>query len=204
MQCDVVRLKLAVRVCQNAADVRYQLGGATIVRSEEEPLLVVIVRMDVVPDERRTPENTRHLLDRPDADPLRDDLRPRPHDVDAVQELGADGRQVLGLRDGRHGARRTVLRRTEEELRWLMEVLVDLIGNGDLRRSKRLVEALVGLTHVRLDVVEEQRKRPAAEAGDLLELALEAGDLLGVRVGHVQAGRECIDEGHSAFLSCLD
>ena len=75
-----------------------------------------------------------------------------------------------------------------------------LVCDGDLCESERLVEALVRLTHLRLDVVKEQRECLAAEAGDLTELALETAQLLGARVGHVEAGRQRVDECHAARL----
>lgn len=49
---DKVALEFAVGVCEDAAQVRVELNGSSVVRAEEQPPLVVVVRVEVVPDDR--------------------------------------------------------------------------------------------------------------------------------------------------------
>lgn len=51
----------------------------------------------------------------------------------------------------------------EEEGVWLLQVQKHLVSDGHLSFSKRAKRLFISRTHFRLDVVKQQRERPAAE-----------------------------------------
>jgi len=74
MQGDVVGFKLAVGVEQEASQVAPQLRLSALERPQEETPGVVVVRVQVVPDERRAPEDGLHLGQAVDGQLPGDDL----------------------------------------------------------------------------------------------------------------------------------
>ena len=57
-----VGLELAVWVGEHSLQPGDELCGAALVGAQEQPLLVVVVGVDVVPDHRRSPEDLGHLF----------------------------------------------------------------------------------------------------------------------------------------------
>lgn len=58
VDCDKVGLKLAVRVGEDSLQPGDELCGATLVWTQEKPLLVIIIGVDVVPDHRGSSEDS--------------------------------------------------------------------------------------------------------------------------------------------------
>ena len=56
--------ELAVRVSEDAIEMRFEGDGATAVWSQEQSSLVVVVGMEIVPEYRRSSEDHAQLLDR--------------------------------------------------------------------------------------------------------------------------------------------
>lgn len=59
-----VGLKLTIRVGEDSFQSRDELCGAAFVWTQEKPLLVVIIGMNVVPDDRGSSQDFGHLLNR--------------------------------------------------------------------------------------------------------------------------------------------
>lgn len=59
-----VGFKLAVGVGEDSLQSRNELCGATLIWTQEEPLLVIIISMNIVPDDWGPSKDFRHLLNR--------------------------------------------------------------------------------------------------------------------------------------------
>lgn len=70
-----IGLKFTVGVGEDASEFGEELGGPVLEGSHEDSLWVVVVSVDVVPDDRRTPQNSGHLLYRRHTDVLGHHLR---------------------------------------------------------------------------------------------------------------------------------
>ena len=74
MYCDIVCGVLAVGVSYYTIEVRVKREGTPTVRPEEETSLVVVVGMEIVPEDGRSEEYRGQLLDGGEGDRLGDDL----------------------------------------------------------------------------------------------------------------------------------
>lgn len=164
---------------------------------------VVVVGMDVVPDERLAADDLGEGADGLWGDDLRDDAGPGPEDVDRGGEQGADGGEVRALCHGGLGARVAVLGGAEHDAAvWVGGD--DGVGDIDLGVGRGGKDVGVLGAQVGLNVVKEDGKAGAAEAADLLELVEDTVQLLGVGEGNVQAGRQGIGEDNRVHLGLLN
>lgn len=177
MNSNRVSVKFTVWIGHNATQQRDELRRAARIWSEEDALLIVIVRMQIVPNHRLALEDFSDFQNLLGREHFADDFRARPHDVDACMQLLTDGREIFTLGDTRHSSFAAILRRTEEKVRPIrlisVEMVVDVIRDGDLSVCKAREHFLVALRHLTLDVVEEQSEMFAAKLRDLIELSLE-------------------------------
>src|SRR5437016_6439317 len=96
---NIVRLKLAVRIAQDAGDFVAEFERAPGIRAEVNAAKVVVVGVEVVPEERLAPQNSLQLANRFRRDGLRDYFRSGPENPDGrVQEL-SQLFQVIGMPD---------------------------------------------------------------------------------------------------------
>src|SRR5207237_1538444 len=72
---NIVRLKLAVRIAQDAGDFVAEFERAPGIRAEVNAAKVVVVGVEVVPEERLAPQNSLTLANRFRRDGLRDYFR---------------------------------------------------------------------------------------------------------------------------------
>src|SRR5439155_1722471 len=137
---NIVRLKLAVRIAQDAGDFAAEFERAPGIRAEVNAAEVVVVGMEVVPQERLAPENSLQLANRFRRDGLRDYFRSGPENPDGrVQEL-SQLFQVIGMPDRtRHPL--AVVGRTKEQSRvggLVAKMLQEIIGYDALRIRERV------------------------------------------------------------------
>lgn len=71
-----IGLKFTVGVCENSSEFRDQFCRPVLEWSQKDSLWVVIIGMNVVPNHRRSLENSRHLIDGRHTDVIRHDLWP--------------------------------------------------------------------------------------------------------------------------------
>lgn len=62
VESHIVGLKLTVRVCKQSTQVRNDLGGSAVKGSQKHAPGVVVVSMDVVPDDRGALYDRGHFL----------------------------------------------------------------------------------------------------------------------------------------------
>lgn len=76
VNCNEIGLEFTVGVSEDASEFGDEFCGPVLEGSEEESLRVVVVGVDVVPDDRGSPQNGGHLVYRRHTDVLRHHLRP--------------------------------------------------------------------------------------------------------------------------------
>jgi hypothetical protein len=99
---DVVGFKLAVRVRQDTVQVGVQLHGPTRIRAEVDASLVVVVRVNVVPDDGFALQHLAQLLNRFFCDDFRNDFVTGPHDIDIGIQFITERVEIFGLLDTRY------------------------------------------------------------------------------------------------------
>ena len=97
--------------------------------------MIVVVGVDVVPDDRLPLDDLGQRPALLGGDGLRDHHGPGPEHADGGVQLPPDGAQVLGLAHARHGARRAVLHRAEQQRRPLQR-RVQLVAHLARKVSK--------------------------------------------------------------------
>ena len=97
--------------------------------------MIVVVGVDVVPDDRLPLDDLGQRPALLGGDGLRDHHGPGPEHADGGVQLPPDGAQVLGLAHAGHGARRAVLHRAEQQRRPLqrrVQLVAHLAGAGEV------------------------------------------------------------------------
>ena len=109
--------------------------------------MVVVVGVNVVPDDRLPLDDLGQRAALLGGDGLRDHHGPGPEHADGGVQPPPDRPQVLGLAHARHGARRAVLHRAEQQRRPLqrrVQLVAHLAVKRGVKNSRISLTALPG------------------------------------------------------------
>src|SRR5437868_9292131 len=110
-----IGLEFVVGIGDEACDLRQYVGLAPAERPGIDASYVVIIGMEILPDHRLALEHAREVLERLRRDFFRDDLGPRPENLDAGRQPLPDFPEISRLADiaARHAA--AIFGRAEEQ-----------------------------------------------------------------------------------------
>ena len=90
-----VQRELAVRIDEDAAHGVAQFRRTPGIRPTIEAATVVVVRVEIIPEERLAAEEPLQFLNVRNSDVARNDFRPSPEDIDLGQQLAANRLQIV-------------------------------------------------------------------------------------------------------------
>ena len=207
MEGDEVQRQLVVGVEVDAADGRPEIPRAARVGAGEEPLAVVVVGEEIVPDDGLAPQERGHAEQRLGGDLGGDDLGPGPENVDRRRELRPEGVEVARATEAGFGHPIAVGGGAEEECA-LRHVRGDpfpgLVRDVGLGGGKRAEAVGVGRVEGIGDVVEEEGEAAAAEPEELGEAREERRDVGLFGMPEIEAGADPPDEVDAACSTVGD
>ena len=201
-----VGLVLAVRVDQNPAQLVAQLGRPTGVRPEKNPGHVVVVRMQIVPENRLTLQRFLQLHDAFNRDFPGDDLRPGPENVDTVGKRLADLLQVTLPAKPFIDHPLAVRRRAENQPPVLLgQVLaVKAVRRLALCLGQAAERSPVGLSHLIRNIVKQDRKGTATGFDQLPKPLIQLPHFIRVGIANRQAGGDPVKKINSPIPARID
>ena len=199
-----VQRKLRIGIEQDSPHRLLQLQGSSGVRTTEKPATIIIVGEEIVPDERRTPQDLSQPSDRGHIQRLGDDLRPRPKDVDVGMKPLAEYSQiphppVTGCDHPRAVGRWTHQKAT---LRAGASPSVHIIDPGGLSGGQRAPTSQIFRAHRVWDVIEQDAKIAHAVVQQLGQTTLDGSHIGGIRIRHIQSRATGIDETQTTMPAC--
>lgn len=85
VDCYLIGVEFTIRIGEHATQQRYQFGRTASVWTEKYAFLIVIVRMQIIPNDGRSAHYFSHFLDRFNGQLLRNYFWSRPQNVDFLQ-----------------------------------------------------------------------------------------------------------------------
>ena len=176
-------------------------------RARRKSAAVVVVRVEVIPDDRLAAEQRAELANVGQKNLARDNLGSGPENVDLRQEIPANSRQIVRTAEAglRHAS--AIGCGAEDEPRLTIaapDPRQNAIRDVALSRCQRDPAIGIAALETARGVIEEQREMPAAKREQLIEPPVQPVAVGFGTVTDVEARAEAEDEMQSARVAGLD